>query len=291
MDHDQAFKNLILDYPAAALEFFAGIRDLTGAEITPVREEQLKEMLGGRYRRLDVPLEVDWPDGRREAILFVVEEETEPANFSIHRLAHYCLDLSELLKTTRVVPVVVFLRAGGFPRQLRLGDDGHVYLNFDFLYCELARLQAEDYQDSDNLVARLNLPNMRHTRERRVEIYASALRGLLTLESDWNKQRKYLDFIDAYADLREDEVARYRAEYIDKTEDTNMGLVATLLKEGREEGRKEGESRIVVGLLNLRFGKLPEWAEARLTEAMPEQLEAWSKRILTANTLEDVFSS
>jgi len=47
----------------------------------------------------------------------------------------------------------------------------------------------------------------------------------------------------------------------------------------------------VVGLLNLRFGKLPEWAEARLAEAMPEQLEAWSKRILTANTLEDVFSS
>ena len=71
---------------------------------------------------------------------------------------------------------------------------------------------------------------MRHARERRLEIYASALRGLLTLESDWNKQRTYLDFVDAYADLREDEVARYRAEYIDKTEDTNMGLVATLLR-------------------------------------------------------------
>jgi len=40
MDHDQAFKNLILDYPAAALEFFAGIRNLAGATITPVREEQ-----------------------------------------------------------------------------------------------------------------------------------------------------------------------------------------------------------------------------------------------------------
>jgi hypothetical protein len=54
---------------------------------------------------------VEWPDGRREAILFVLEEETEPARFSIHRLAHYCLDLSELLGTTRVVPVVIFLHA------------------------------------------------------------------------------------------------------------------------------------------------------------------------------------
>ena len=240
MDHDQAFKHLILDYPVAALEFFAGPRDLAGAVITPVREEQLRKVLGGRYRRLDIPLLVEWPDGRREATLFVVEEESEPARFSIHRLAHYCLDIAAMLNTTRVAPVVVFLHAGDFPRNLDLGDDDQVYLAFRFLYCELARLPAERYQDSDNLVARLNLPNMRHARERRVEIYASAMRGLLMLEPDWNLQRKYAEFIDAYADLREDEVARNRAEYIDQTEDTNMGLVATLLEEGRMEGRKEG---------------------------------------------------
>ncbi len=48
MNHDQAFKNLILDYPAAALEFFAGASGLDGATITPVREEQLQEVLGNR---------------------------------------------------------------------------------------------------------------------------------------------------------------------------------------------------------------------------------------------------
>jgi hypothetical protein len=186
-----------------------------------------------------------------------------------------------------VVPVVVFLRAGNFPRQLSLGDDQHAYLSFDFLYCELARLRAEDYLDSANLVARLNLPNMRHPRKRRVEIYASALRGLLTLESNSHKQRKYLDFIDGYANLSEAELELYHAEYVEKTEDTNMGLAAFLL----EKGRAEGESRIITKLLTLRFGKLPEWVEARLAEAKPEQLEAWSQRILTANTLEDVFSA
>jgi hypothetical protein len=36
---------------------------------------------------------------------------------------------AQLLKTTRVVPVVVFLRAGRFPRRLTLGDDGHAYLS------------------------------------------------------------------------------------------------------------------------------------------------------------------
>jgi len=66
-----------------------------------------------------VPLLVEWPDGRREALLFVLEEESDPRRFSIHRLAHYCLDLSRLLKTERVVPVVIFLHSGVYPRELR----------------------------------------------------------------------------------------------------------------------------------------------------------------------------
>ena len=64
MSHDQNFKNLILDYPEQALALFAaeeaaGIGD--GARITPLRQEQLQERLGERFRELDVPLLVEWP--------------------------------------------------------------------------------------------------------------------------------------------------------------------------------------------------------------------------------------
>ena len=121
MTHDQNFKNLILDYPRQAIALFAASEAQAidaDARVTPVRQEQLQERLGERFRELDIPLLVEWPDGRREAILFVIEEETEPARFSIHRLAHYCLDLSELLDTRRVVPVVVFLHRGDFAETL-----------------------------------------------------------------------------------------------------------------------------------------------------------------------------
>jgi hypothetical protein len=94
--HDQNFKNLILDYPHESLAFFAekeAGEDILQARIIPVRQEQLKERLGERFRQLDVPLLVEWPNGKREAILFVVEEETQTSRFSIHRLANYCLDL------------------------------------------------------------------------------------------------------------------------------------------------------------------------------------------------------
>ncbi|MDY6890717.1 MAG: hypothetical protein SVU24_03810, partial [Pseudomonadota bacterium] len=62
MSHDQNFKNLILDYPRKALEFFAAEEaaaiDAT-ARILPLRQEQLKERLGDRFHELDVPLLVE----------------------------------------------------------------------------------------------------------------------------------------------------------------------------------------------------------------------------------------
>lgn len=59
MSHDQSSKNLVLDYPHAAVAFFAPdeAASLTAdVRITPVREEQLKERLGERFRELDIPL-------------------------------------------------------------------------------------------------------------------------------------------------------------------------------------------------------------------------------------------
>ncbi len=73
--HDQNFKNLILDYPRQAIELFApneaeGL-SAPGVRYLPVREEQLKERLGERFRELDTPVLVEWPDRRREALLFL----------------------------------------------------------------------------------------------------------------------------------------------------------------------------------------------------------------------------
>jgi len=54
--HDHNFKNLILDYPRQALELFApdeyaALDD--SVKILPIRQEQLKERLGERFRVLD----------------------------------------------------------------------------------------------------------------------------------------------------------------------------------------------------------------------------------------------
>lgn len=69
ISHDQNFKNLILDYPVHAIQLFSPQESeaLTAeARIVPLRQEQLKERLGNRFRELDVSLLAEWPDGRRE---------------------------------------------------------------------------------------------------------------------------------------------------------------------------------------------------------------------------------
>ncbi len=301
MSHDQNFKNLILDYPHQAIGFFAAVEAQAidaGARILPIREEQLKERLGERFRELDVPLLVEWPDGRRAALLFVLEEETDPDRFSLHRLAHYCLDLAELYATDRVVPVVIFLRPGSFPTRLVLGSETRGYLDFRYIPCALKQIPARDHLHSTNLVARLNLPNMAYAPEDKLLVYAQAIRGLVQLEPSPEKRLKYVDFIDIYADLDDNERQLYTQRY--PQEVTTMAGFAQRFteqghKEGQREGRKEGlqlgEARILTALLRLRFGDLPLPVQQRIEAADADTLLRWSERVLTAQTLEEVLAA
>jgi hypothetical protein len=291
MSHDQNFKNLILDYPHAAVSFFAE-SEASGIDvdvrILPIREEQLQERLGERFRELDVPLLVEWPDGRREALLFVLEEETEPRKFSIHRLAHYCLDLAELFAIDRGVPVVIFLRPGAFPTRLALGGDTHVYLEFRYLACALFQTPARQYFESANLVARLNLPNMAYEPTEKIEVYAQAVRGLLELEPQTEKRLKYLDFIDIYADLNDNERVIYQQRY-PKEADEMTGFAERFIQQGIQQGMQQGEAKVLIRLMTRRFGELPDATLREIESANADTLLQWSERVLTAQTLDEVL--
>lgn len=199
----------------------------------------MKERLGERFRELDVPLLVEWPNGERSAIVFVIEEESLTSRFSIHRLAHYCLDLVELMATDRIVPVVIFLNDGNRPNSLNLGSEQLSYLQFNYLACDLKHLPAKNYQDSDNIVARLNLPNMHYAKEERLQIYYAAQRGLVQFEKMRTSKVNMWILLITMPILSEQEIDEYRAHYLnDKGE--IMGLAQILRQEGRQEGRQAG---------------------------------------------------
>jgi len=60
-------------------------------------------------------------------------------------------------------------------------------------------------------------------------------------------------------------------------------------REIREEGRQEGEARVVLRLLRLKFGPLEPEIEERVCSAEADRLLGWSERVLTAESLQDIF--
>ena len=60
-------------------------------------------------------------------------------------------------------------------------------------------------------------------------------------------------------------------------------------EEGRHEGRQEGEARLVLRQLRLKFGVLEPGIEDRVRAADADRLLEWGERILTAESLQDIF--
>ena len=157
-------------------------------------------------------------------------------------------------------------------------------------------------------MARVNLPNMRSPQTRKVEVYAQAVRGLLELEPDGGKRAKYLEFIDIYAGLTDNEFRRYQRQYpeesttmagvIQRARDEGMqqgmqhGMQQGMqqgMRQGMQQGHVEGERAVLERQLRRRFGLLsPEIAE-RLSQASTDDLESWAENVLDAETLGDVF--
>ena len=130
---------------------------------------------------------------------------------------------------------------------------------------------------------------MRSDPARRVETYAAAVRGLFELEPDPRRQEKYVDFIDTYADLDDNERRRYEEQY--PQEGTTMaGIVQRARDEGIERGIEQGERTLLRRLLlRRRFGLLPPEADERIARASARDLEAWAENVLNAGTLDEVF--
>ena len=125
--------------------------------------------------------------------------------------------------------------------------------------------------------------------EEKVEVYAQAVRGLRTLEPDRERQIKYLDFVDIYANLDETERQRYQQHYAEKTE-TMSAFADRFIDQGVQQGVQQGEARTLLRQLDQKFGpEVVQTHRERIEQAELEQLDTWLGRILNAETPETIF--
>ena len=119
---------------------------------------------------------------------------------------------------------------------------------------------------------------------------------MLALEQDGDRRAKYIEFIDIYAGLTDNEYRRYRQQCREDSS-TMAGIISRAREEGMQQGiergmqqgRVEGERAVLERLLQRRFGLLSPEVAARLRQASGEDLETWAENVLEAPTLDDVF--
>lgn len=63
------------------------------------------------------------------------------------------------------------------------------------------------------------------------------------------------------------------------------------LRLGLKQGLQQGQIELLRNLLEHRFGPLPEAQRQRLTEGSTHDFERWSRALLDARTLADVFAN
>ncbi len=202
--------------------------------------------------------------------------------------------------TRRVIPIVISLKRGTMEVEMAIGGDYVQPLPFRVPHCCLAMLNALDYACSPNIAVRILTVMMGYpnTPEARVQVFGQAWQGLL--EPDPDQLFKYLGVIQSWLKLNAAERQLYNRLYPQEKRRMNQLAERLIrrgrqeglrkgLQEGRQEGVLDGRQQTLAEQLAERFGPLDEAVTRRLASASLDELKHWSHRILSAQTLDEVF--
>ena len=71
---------------------------------------------------------------------------------------------------------------------------------------------------------------------------------------------------------------------------TGMSAGDRLIAKGKVEGKVEGKAEMLLTLLELKFGSSAPIPRQRIGDASLDELDQWTTRILTAETLDKIFA-
>jgi len=291
--HDHNFKNLLADFPKEALEWILPEATETfGAilKIEFVRQEPKKRKLSDGHLSLDMPILFSFEKG--QILLWLIEFQEDKSRFSIYKLLRYVIDSAEAYPKAMVIPTVLFTNRRKWrkkvTRELEFKFGTKTFLHFEYVLIKLFDMNARDYYHSSNPLMKILLPKMNYEPEERTEVIRQALLGLYGLVTPMLFD-KYSDFIDVYAEIREDERDSIRQEINEHKEETAM-LMQYLKEEGKKEGVNQGLSESLMVFLKARFGaKGLELFERNISKiADIGKLKALIEATAQANSVQDV---
>jgi len=150
-------------------------------------------------------------------------------------------------------------------------------------------LEASDNPFATVVMAHLQARATRRDPEGRLQWKLRLIRRLYERGCARQDVLELFRFIDWVLTLPAGLEARLRTELVQLERERQMPYVTSIERMGIEQGLQQGEVIVLKRLLTRRFGPLPAWAEQRLEQASPPELEGWADRVLEAQRLEDVF--
>ncbi|MCP4376395.1 MAG: hypothetical protein GY794_09505, partial [bacterium] len=283
--HDQHFKNIFLDFPKEALEWLLpqALEEWGPAQqVEFVRQEPKKRRLTDAHLALDMPILFSF-QGNKQLLLWLVEFQEDKSKFSIYKLAHYTLEMMEAHPQAVVAPTVLFTNRKKWRKDVSRHIESvfheRTFLRFEYVFVKLFDFQARDYYRSSNPVVKILLPKMLYPPEERWEVIRQAYIGLFQFVS-LALFEKYMDFIDIYAEVREDEREQLQQELQEQKE---FVMIRQMIKEegfreGEQKGLREGEQK---GLREGEQKGLREGEQKGLREGEQKGLREGTRSLLT----------
>lgn len=105
---------------------------------------------------------------------------------------------------------------------------------------------------------------------------------------DQDELAAVLTYILSEGDTADDDVQTLVDEIGPEAKETYMTTASRLRAEGRAEGRVEGQAKVLMQLMAEKFGPVPGRIVDAVRTASQDQLDTWTGRLLSADTLDDL---
>ena len=241
VSHDSNFKNLFKDFPSETLKWLFPQAEQTWGKIVSIdftSPEPKKHRLSDAGLVLDLPILFHFEN--QQLLLWLVEFQEDKSKFTIYKLLRYTTDMMEAHPAALVVPTVLFTDRKKWrksvPIELHTQINDRLFLHFEYVFHKLFDLNARDYYNMDNPVVKILLPKMNYEKHERIEVIRQAYKGLFQLASR-GLFDKYVDFIDVYSEISDQEHHQLYETIIQHKE---TAMLAQYIKEkGRQEEKRE----------------------------------------------------
>jgi Domain of unknown function (DUF4351)/Putative transposase, YhgA-like len=305
-DHDRLFKQLLTTFFHDFLRRF--LPDVAAAidpaSIVFLDKELITDLKTGKKHIADLVVKVRWR-GQTAFFLIHVENQAKSQPDFPERMFLYFARLYERHRVL-IFPVAIL----SFDQPQRADPDRFTMvlhnlpvLDFRYHAIQLDRLDWRDFLNQPNPVAAALMAKMNIAPQDRPRAKLECLRMIATLRLDPARTQLLSSFVDSYLELNRAEAEQFQAELgkePPQEQEEVMDIVEKVMRinqlrreweeyqRGHEEGRQEGEAKMVLRQLQRRLGPVTRTVQGHVKALPLEELEELGEALLDFSSRDDL---